>query len=89
MCSPAAGVEAGLRVLAYVKEAALLDGRYISWAGAGLTLTGATLVPGPPVAIELAVRVNNGRVPFTQLLRIPVPVGRQQEAERVIQALGF
>ena len=82
--------EARVRPQAYIgKEAALLDGRYISWAGAGLTLTGATLVPGPPVAIELAVRVNNGRVPFTQMLRIPVPVGRQQEAERVIQALGF
>jgi len=70
------------------KEAALVDGHYIPWAGAGLTLTGATLVPGPPAALELTVRVNNGRVPQTQQLRIPVPAGRQQEAERVIQALG-
>jgi hypothetical protein len=35
------------------------------------------------------VRVNSNRTSFIQQLRIPVPTGREQEAMRVIQGLGF
>jgi hypothetical protein len=70
-------------------SAALLDGRYLPLSGVGVTLTAATLEPGPPAALELTLRVSSGRTTTLQRQRIPVPAGRQQEATHVIRALGF
>lgn len=75
---------------AYVgQEAAVLNGKYIHWTGFGIRLIGLQLVPGTPSVLEFTVRAEGGRSSNEYKHRVPVPSGREGEAEGVISSLGF
>lgn len=70
-------------------EAAVVDGKYIHWTGYGIRLVGLRLVGGSPSALEFEVRTDAGEGSSTQTHRVPVPAGREEEAEQVAARLGF
>jgi hypothetical protein len=70
-------------------EAAVVDGKYIHWTGYGVRLVGLTMVGGDPPVLEFEVRTSSGESTTTHTHRVPVPAGREEEAEQVMEHLGF
>lgn len=64
------------------REAGLINGGYVQWAGFGVSLVGARVVPGAPAVLELTLRQQSGHGPVDGERRIPVPAGREEEALR-------
>ena len=67
----------------------MVAGKYFHWTGYGMRLVGLSLEEGTPRVMEFEVRVQNGDSTSYQTHRLPVPPGREEEAEKVIERLGF
>jgi hypothetical protein len=69
-------------------DAAFYDDKYLRWGYFGCRLGGAVLLPGDPAVLELTLRVfNPDGDDYSQEHRIPVPAGREGEAEQLIRVL--
>lgn len=68
-------------------EAALINGSYFHWSGAGVSLSGLELAPGNPSVLEFTVRAGHGTKSSYHTHRVPVPAGRLGEAEKILATL--
>ncbi len=64
-------------------HAVLLNGTYLVLNDDHNHVGKATLVPGEPSILEVKVEWSTRNGPTHELIRIPVPAGREEEAERV------
>jgi hypothetical protein len=68
---------------AYIGPLSLyFNGAYHSWASFGTSLHGVALIDGPPLMVEFQFKVGD----YSSELWVPVPVGREQEARRLVSA---
>lgn len=64
-----------------------LDGTFIEWGASGVLLKRVAWATGPQKAIELVVYYPVGEDGTENSYSVPVPVGKEREAQRVIRAL--
>jgi hypothetical protein len=69
------------------KDSALFAGRFHVWRFWGSRLIAAEYTPGTPAMITIQYAVSSEYGPQVIHLSIPVPAGREREAERAVQVL--
>lgn len=84
-----AGREAGNGVgEAFIgRDAALVNGTFEAWTGFGVALATVGLTAGRPSTLDLSVVSSGGQSTRERTVRIPVPAGRDAEAEQLIDGL--
>jgi len=65
--------------------AVLLNKQLHAWGSLGSTLEGVKFRPGRPALIEFAYSAPSGRTMASYSVRVPVPPGQEEAAQRVIE----
>lgn len=68
-------------------EGMLIGGTVHFWKSGDVTLKRVQMVEQPQHTLEFTVRIPNNRNRSTETIRVPVPAGQEQEAQRVVAAL--
>lgn len=60
------------------------EGRYNTWRGLGTSLEKVEVQPGDPAVLHFEVLVSSGRSSRTHEIRVPIPRGCEEEAQKLV-----